>query len=273
VTDLSGVEAKIGRAKRQIADLTRAIEAAVEDAPKTFTLEFDSISGQHVLRIHGLPLVDPEWALLVGEILYNLRSALDHLAWQAVLFDERQPCKDTHFPVRESRFNRKGQPVPTQLTPPVSNPDLLRALEDVQPYMRPDGKAQDFRLGHLFWLNKLCNIDKHRLLLVVATAFDYGRMWWAGQLAQHVEVSGKPLEEGDPVAWFDFGGYAPAENFDPHPGLHIVMWEPEVLQIAHLAIAQVLDTLRWLVEEYILDWRFRPIFNGESPLFPLTPQH
>ncbi len=45
------------------------------------------------------PNVPIEWFIRLGEILYNLRSALDHLVWQLVLANGKTPGRDNSFPI------------------------------------------------------------------------------------------------------------------------------------------------------------------------------
>ena len=48
---------------------------------------------------HGPGRADVEWSLILGDLLHNLRSALDHLAWQLVVDGGGTPSQDTNFPV------------------------------------------------------------------------------------------------------------------------------------------------------------------------------
>lgn len=271
MADFRGIDAKIGRAKTHIANLKQAITDASDPKLSRFPLEYDPKLGKHVMGVNGVPPIDPEWPLVVGEILYNLRSALDHLAWQLVLFDGKKPYDKTQFPIREAPFDRrvKGKRIPTQLRPPVSNPQILEALEKVQPYSGVNGEGGDFRHSPLWRLNRLRNIDNHRLLLVVTAVLDVGEMWW-GWGGDHpspdVAINPQPVKEGTPVAWFDFHGHEPPDDFDPHPALAITLLEREMLDVSRVPICNLLDTLRWEVEERIIGWKFRPILEGRTPL-------
>jgi hypothetical protein len=44
------------------------------------------------------------WSIIIGEMVHNLRSALDHLVWQLVILEtSEQPVGDrTQFPIFES---------------------------------------------------------------------------------------------------------------------------------------------------------------------------
>jgi len=260
--DLGGVDLKIKRARRHLAELKPAIEAALHPDGFSFALDYDPATGKHLYRVHGVPVIDPEWRLVVGEILFNLRSALDHLAWQLVIFDGKTPGYQTQFPIRTSPLNRAGVRTPTQLNPEVDSPDILRLLEEVQPYVGVQGGPQDYWIDPLWILGRLNNIDKHRLLLVVLCILDVSEMWWglpADFPSPDVEINPNALRDGDPVIWFDFHGRELPSGFDPHPALQITLSEFEVPRIGRVPITSALENLCWWVDDNILDWRFRPL--------------
>ena len=99
---------------------------------------------------------------LIGEFLHDLRSALDHLAWQFVLHNGGKPSTDTSFPILKVTppTNKKGE----QTLPNVAGGVSLRArtlVGEAQPYEFGAGYAE-----HPLWiLHQLWNIDKHRHVL------------------------------------------------------------------------------------------------------------
>jgi hypothetical protein len=264
---LHGVDLKLRRAKSQLADLKQRIAIAFDPDRYRFSVEYDVQSKKHVYCVHDMPLVDPEWALEVGEIVYQLRSALDHLAWQLVLLDGGDTSKRPQFPVRDSPNDRNGNLLPLQtLMPEVKDPKILGLLNECQPYSG-DGTQhlapQDAQRIPLWGLRALNNVDKHRLLLVVICALDIGAMWWGlpdGTRTPDYHLKLSPLNEGSPVAWFDFHGAEPPPDFDPHPALHVVVDEPDAPNLSRHKLIDVLGTLHWWVETHILAMRFRPLF-------------
>jgi hypothetical protein len=110
------------------------------------------------------PLV--EWGALIGECLFNFRSALDHLAFDLAVahtatrshMELRKRCE---FPI----FWRRA-PKTRELDDRIGavHPEARRLIEQMQPYGRKDRAA-------LKYLDSLHNFDKHRTLhLVVAQA-------------------------------------------------------------------------------------------------------
>ena len=51
------------------------------------------------------------WGVLIGEILHNLRSALDHLIWQLVILETGAPptTTKTAFPIFETAAGYKSR--------------------------------------------------------------------------------------------------------------------------------------------------------------------
>ncbi len=108
--------------------------------------------------------------ILTGEVLYHLRSALDHVAQQLVLAHGGTPDIYTAFPVWEDRFAtyKSKNPRPHFEISGGADPGALAIVEAAQPYQRVD----DPTLHPLWILNELMNIDKHRALLLATTGYD-----------------------------------------------------------------------------------------------------
>jgi hypothetical protein len=271
--DLTGVEAKLKRAKAYAIELENQVNARFAPETQSFSFERES-SGTYVAKVHGLPAVDPDWSLLVGEIVFHLRSCLDHLAWQIVLFDDGVPGRRTYYPIKDSPFDKKGRYERVQMNPRVMNPAILDALEITQPYRDVDGKLnpQSSQFSALRALRELNNIDKHRLLLVTAAALDVGNMWWG--LPPDFESPGVRLNQGiledhGPVAWFDFGSNVPPDGFDPHPAVRLTVREHSVAYLSGLSLPDFMQALcDFWVGEHVIGWRFRPIFEGLPPFVP-----
>ena len=174
---LDGVYEKIERAKIHQVDLAKRVRAVLGSDKQSFAVEPDLDSGRYAVRVFGVPAVGPTWCTIIGDCLFNLRSALDHLAWQLVILDGETPTDQhmTTFPIRKSPFDKKGNRIPMQLQPAVSNPEILGALETVQPYADVGYRPDDPVLNPLWALHRLNIIDKHRLLLVVVHTLNLRR--------------------------------------------------------------------------------------------------
>lgn len=262
MADLSGVDAKIRWAKRHLAEFHDAVLEAFSPDKYEFVFDPNVEDGKHTLRVFGLPETESDWTLLVGDCLQNFRSALDHLAYQLVLREKGKPTNKTQFPIQESPFNKKGQWRSPQLQPEIRDRKVLDLLEEVQPYFDEYGRPQNPDESFLWVLRCLNNIDKHRLLLVVASVFAPDKMWWGYSGESPVEgvwANTAPLKDGDPVAWFKFRGGKPPPDFDPNPTLEEVIREPEAPRMRRLSARNGLGVIEWTVEYGVVE-RFRPFF-------------
>ena len=158
---------KVERAKQHIADLEVATRAFLDSNPYEVRAKDDPQTGQLVYEVVSVRDASTCIPLAAGEAIQQLRSALDHLAYQlfqtgAYLQGVKE--REVYFPIFEtskakSEFlgTRKG-----------TRKDVIDTIDEIEPYK--GGK------GHRLWvLNRLNNIDKHRQLLVAG----------AGVLSQH----------------------------------------------------------------------------------------
>jgi hypothetical protein len=265
--DLTGVELKIGRAEAHLADIDQSIKAALDPDLYCIRVEYDPETAKHVYRVHDLPTPDPIWSVRVGEILFNLRSALDHLAWQLVLLDGGDPGEETQFPIRDTPFNKKGDLVRVDLTPRIKSPQILAALDECQPYQGALGEPHPISQNFLWRLRLLNNFDKHRLLLVAVNVLDTKRVYWGreeGDPMPSLWLNQSPLEEGAEVAWFDFGGEERPPHFDPHLTLSVALGEPLNADGSEMRLAPLvtlMNSLCWWIRQYTLERHFRPLFG------------
>jgi hypothetical protein len=120
------------------------------------------------------PMTDQRmWAVIFGDAVHNLRSALDHLVWQLVLLDsQREGTEDNQFPIaseggRYWSASRKGQSLRDWRLNGVSETHK-REIDRVQPYRTNEpGKHETLEA-----LRELSNHDKHRLLHTILFSVD-----------------------------------------------------------------------------------------------------
>ena len=115
---------------------------------------------QHVSRwIDDTPKVPADYSIRIGEIAYNLRSALDHLVWQLVLAKGACPSTNNAFPIYQDEEKYKNNA--TRKLKGVA-PIHCDLIEEFQTYHGQRGVG-----AHLWMLDIICNIDKHRRLNIV----------------------------------------------------------------------------------------------------------
>ncbi len=175
---LGGCRLKLERAVAHIETLNEAIQRFRETQTYELIRDVDVATGEDVWWVDGVVDDPPEtWSPLIGDILHNLHSALDHLAWQLAIrknygYELARESRAT-FPIfkNKSRFWRKrpdgrwtGLSGATSLLRfPADSRKLVLA---VQPYR--DGNRAPH---HPLWaLHQLSNEDKHKTLHVVRSA-------------------------------------------------------------------------------------------------------
>jgi hypothetical protein len=156
---------KIERAKEHCAALDAEVIAWVATKPITMTKEKDPEGRRHALvaEIVTPPPLD-RWALMSGDCVHNLRSALDSLLYGIAIHETGlNPPKD------EARLQFSITSSPEKFEEQKNRIRTLSAavqteIEKAQPYQNPHPEFPPV----LELLGFLDNIDKHRTLHVVA---------------------------------------------------------------------------------------------------------
>lgn len=171
---LESARAKIRRAEEHRDEFQRRLNAFLERDPYRVAFEFDSQGWHNFIWEVREVLPSEDLGLIFGDILTNLRSALDYLAWQLVLVAGNTPGDRTQFPILESA-RIKGRDDWSQKWASVSGDRLkgverkwVDEIERLQPYKRSHLPKQD----PLAILELISNINKHRTLPVAITTTD-----------------------------------------------------------------------------------------------------
>jgi hypothetical protein len=164
---IDGVKLKIERAKEHIIEFDRRLRIFADDKPYEIGAKPHKIPEiDHVtLYIKSVKDVPPELSTVIGDTVHNLRSALDHLAWQLVEAGGGIPNKDTYFPIvpfgpqsAQKYASAIGKGEIHKM--PVGADKVL--LEE-QPYTSGDDT--------LWHIHELDRFDKHRFLITTGTAY------------------------------------------------------------------------------------------------------
>ncbi len=161
---------KVERAVQHLEDLERRI-ALIEEGIFTVSEQPDPETNDRRWVLEGTDrsrhlLGVSMYGVIVGDVVHQLRSALDHVAWKLA----RPPIEGvTAFPVCLYKANTKGSFFGGRHSRAIG-PDRLKNvpkaafdyIESVQPYNRM-GAADP-----LWQLNEMWNVDKHRTLIVIA---------------------------------------------------------------------------------------------------------
>jgi hypothetical protein len=135
-----------------IAKVSRAIEhyrAIKDDFLGGFDRRFRPVTSEshyngmeYRFHVGSVVEVDPRFALVLGDGFFNLRSALDHLAYQLHVLELGEPLADSverasSFPVCDTRPTQgNGRILRTDDWRGIKNlsPTLRGAVENLQPY-------------------------------------------------------------------------------------------------------------------------------------------
>ena len=156
--------AKLNRANEHLQLLIGEIESFRNRETHTVTRHDyaerrpDAVVSEWVVKVVEPP---PErWSAVLGDLIHNLRSALDHIVWGLSGPNPTYP-KAVSFPVFQTRaeFNRQTGRSLADVSVPAR-----AEIEALQPYNNTDYPVD---LHPLWLVRELSNVDKHRALNVV----------------------------------------------------------------------------------------------------------
>lgn len=152
---IAGVRRKLAQARLHLNVFNELSTRLSQDNTSYGRQEYDYELSQYEFHVRDDWFINDDFAIVAGDLLFNARSALDHLAHALA----RRATKKTGFPIYKSQslFDCFAGPQMRNM-----KASAKRILQDFQPYKGAKG------LKSLWWLHELNNIDKHRALLVVA---------------------------------------------------------------------------------------------------------
>jgi hypothetical protein len=162
------------------------------------------------LSVDPIP-IDP-FSLLIGDIVQNLRSGLDHLAYELALSHTKlltaTDAKTSQFPIiGDESFQGipgSGQTTWTSRALPGQIRSIHPAAQKIMQGVQPFVLGGEFRSHPLWWLAELSNIDKHRSLhigvVVIGAIFCMDERMHSGQIIESSEI----FESGNVIARVSF---------------------------------------------------------------------
>lgn len=183
---LVGIRLKIERAKQHFGDAEHALSIFSESGPYKIGTKHDPETRELIYYAKEVNSIPPIVAVLAGETINCLRSALDHLAVQLVLASPGGAAADIRkiqFPITPAS-NRGKTPRERKIEGMGQN--IIDAIDVLEPYK--GGAGND-----LWILHELNNIDKHRLLVSAASVLqsvDHRPTQWMRDL---FAANAKPL--------------------------------------------------------------------------------
>jgi hypothetical protein len=259
--ELRGIEAKLDRAAEHLNMLDREVRKFIERQTHRVIGEYQPDARCHSFKMAITEQPPLAIGVILGDVVHNLRSALDHLVWQLVLKANRVPGDWTRFPLYDDpgkfakavttpgQRSRRNPLLGLEGTPP------LQAIEALQPY---HGQHANNLLGAL---HSLSNEDKHRVVLRTVTGvraptsiedLRLARNADAGTILRVNLMVGVPLEDGTEVL---------SVSLDPvGPNPEVIMKGNLTLDIAFgegATLGTVLPDMADAVADLILDFEQR----------------
>ncbi|MBP6884612.1 MAG: hypothetical protein KBC17_02180 [Candidatus Pacebacteria bacterium] len=158
---MKSFELKIERAKEHLQELQKEMGTFFVAAPYKVETKLNA-DRKIVYFVSEVKETPEKMAVITGEVIACLRSALDNVAYQLVLNGTGASfsTEKIYFPISDDLAKYDINKVKMLKG---ATPAAITAIDTMQPYKG----AND-----LLWkLNKLNNIDKHRLLITVGSSF------------------------------------------------------------------------------------------------------
>lgn len=158
VAGFEGALGKLVRARWQLRALDERFRTFTEKTPTPLFDEYhagDGETGSYSFFAGDSGVPKREWGVLIGELVHNLRSALDQTIYAAAA----QPSGAHQFPIVSTAGDWPRQRAQRLATVPDEVVDLVEQLQPfhAQPPLTPERNL-------LALLARLSNADKHRLL-------------------------------------------------------------------------------------------------------------
>jgi hypothetical protein len=246
---LDGPRLKISYAKAEIDRLRSVEEIFFQNTHySVIRAEIDSVSGNQIYRVKvdGYP-PSLDWGISIGEIVHNLRSALNHLVYQLAFLNSANEPKaiardrKLQFPIciDPDEFRRRG----------INRIKLLcsehkTTVERLQPYSGSSSLALKTvnlsqwsgRNSPLYWLEEINNADKHRIIQVAGPkAVGVGVGYWGKK---------SPIISGGTIQMLEDGAIFSSAEPNRHVDINITPF---------IAFADGCDAVRGQVMNPILD--------------------
>jgi len=154
--DLSGSTAKVARAKEHFESLQGELsEIQSQRNPYEAILDRKGKSSTYSLVLHAGNFNEPRLGIILGDLVHNLRSALDYIVIALAEKSGISVTKDHQFPICDDERDYKG--LITRMLAGITYG--LDEIANVQPFKRTPPQHDA-----LFAINYFSNSDKHRII-------------------------------------------------------------------------------------------------------------
>jgi hypothetical protein len=162
---LESARLKLDRARQHFEQLEAEVNFFLRGHPYIGLPYYDTQSGKHEIRARKFAEPDPALGLIAGDLVHNLRSALDHIVYALAALGDQKRGERTAFPIydNEKAYLRHRS-------------ELLRGVPDEQ--ARVIDQLQPFRTGDdaIMKVARLDDRDKHRVITPLIGSAVAGRL-------------------------------------------------------------------------------------------------
>jgi hypothetical protein len=171
---LYGIRLKLDRAKEQIQSLRDELAEFDRSEPYRLAIQYDEEARVLSAVVKIEKPIRGVWGVQVGEIIHNLRSALDHLVFELVIHcTGNLPTTHTQFPIFETEagYNKRS----AHRIAGVSE-EVAALIRKEQPFVA----GEDARSDPLWQLHELSNFDKHRTIHLTGVSLQGAALRFSG---------------------------------------------------------------------------------------------
>lgn len=178
MTDLNSSERKLVWAETHLDALKKQVQAFINGRPVEITSHFKPKRPGYDTVFRIKRRTPPEIVLRVGDVIGNLRDALDHLIWELTVANTGHALPGTGWPIIRRRDDwplkgKNGKPNRRSGEYKIRgvHPKYWSGVKSHQPFYR---KSTDHASPvHALWvLDELRNLDRHRRLAVVPVSVE-----------------------------------------------------------------------------------------------------
>jgi hypothetical protein len=177
---LYGARLKVKWAEKHIDELHFGLKAFAVTEPYIVSSKIDPNTHEPIYYISKIGAIPPEINLVTADILQNLRTALDHMACALIVSNRGTITKQSGFPIFDDGLTSQYQSFLDRKV----NGMRQEAIDDIAA-LKPYKGGNDI----LWRLNRLNNLDKHRLVFTVGAAL------LSFNAGQHLRTTIPPVKE------------------------------------------------------------------------------
>lgn len=163
---LVGPRLKLERAAIHIREFEALSETYLADEPYTICVEYD-LDHRPSVKVVFLRPIPPMASAIVGDVVHNLRSALDHLAADMIRTSSKMPTKKTRFPIHKDKAGFEGGVTQDLMG---AEPKFVDFIMNLKPF----GNTPESR--PFYDIARMNNDDKHLLLIDGTPALSIAKM-------------------------------------------------------------------------------------------------